>query len=345
MTRQMLGAIALMASVLAGGAAQAQDGRADLARRELLAQAESARASGNHGEALRLGLQAAEIRATPSLRLMLAQEHRSLGHIVDALDQASACVREATADAGLRNRETILTSCRSLAAEVEAGVGRLVVDVTPRNAAGLRVVVGDAELPRVLLGVATPTAPGALVVRVEAEGMAPTTRRVTLRARETETVRVELQGVAVRAVETASTNVPGDSQPTSAPAETRSSTQRTLGWVALTAGLVGLGVGIGGVFYRDDGARAYNENRLPNGGHCPGSSYTAAPQPFDCQGYLDQVAIGETMQWAGLIGGGVLSVTGLILMVSAPASATSRSARVRCGVGTTGLGLNCVGSF
>jgi hypothetical protein len=352
MNPRRIGLAAFVLCSSLGSRANAQDARADLARRDLLGRAERARAGGDHAEALRLGLQAAQIRTTPSLRLMLAEEYTALGQAVDALDQASACEREAGADAALRNRETILAACQGLVAANEPRVGRLAVDVNPRDAAGLRVFIGNTEVPRVLLGIPTPTAPGMIVVRVEAQGATPILQQVNLRAGQTETVRVDLSGrVAVAVAEPAArtdlraVTAPGPSPSPPATVESPSGAHRALGWVALSAGAVGLGLGIGGIFYADDGARAYNDNRLSNGARCPGASFPFAQQPGECQDYLNQIAVGETMQWGGLIAGGVLAVTGIVLLATAPSSRPAQTASIRCGVNPLGLGMNCGGSF
>lgn len=327
--------------------ARAQDSRAELARRDLLSRAERARAAGDHAEALALGRQAAEIRATPSLRFMLAQEHRALGHLVDAFDQASACAREADADAAVRNRELLLENCRSLAAEVEPMLARLAVDVAPRSVDGLRVLVGESELPRVLLGVPMPTMPGPVVVRVEATGVAPLTRTLTLAAGHVETLSIELPRPA--ASDRVESSPPRAAELTVAPpvlptAAAPSSVRRTVGWIALAAGAVGLGVGVGGAVYRDAGARTYNDVPVSGQSYCPGSTYGGS-QPGDCQARLDQVGAGTVMEWAGFVGGGALAVAGAILLVTAPSMPGASPLSLRCGPGAVGAGVQCAGSF
>jgi hypothetical protein len=392
-------AVGLCASL--GRGAYAQDARVDLARRDLISRAERARVAGDHAEALRLGLQAAQIRTTPSLRLMLAEEYSALGQPVDALDQASSCEREASADTGLRNRETILAACQGLVAANESRIARLVVDVTPRDAPGLRVFVGDTELPRVLLGIPTPTAAGIIAVRVESQSVPPTSRQLSLRAGQTETLRINLArpepadpspvaptrgappgdsrhdpsrfaptlvrespvptpngnrpaprvsaGVSrVRAgmSDEAPTRPSGQQLPFATPQTAPPSTlQRDLGWVALAAGLVGLGVGVSGVFYAVEGASAYNHNQLSDGSRCPGTSVPFAAQPLWCQEYLRWIANAETMQQVGFVAGGILAVTGALLLITAPTRRSSQIVNLRFGVNSLGLGIHCGGTF
>lgn len=355
MNRPIIWACALGICSLSSAVAHAQDGRADIARRDLLTRVEAARAAGDHAEALRLGMQAAEIRNTPSLRVVLAQEHQALGHLLAALDQASACVREANADATLRNRDAILATCRSIAAEVEGRLGRIVVEVTPRDATGLRVTVGGADLPRALLGVATPSMPGAVEVRVEAEGMEPTTRTVTLRAGAIETVQLALRvrpadvanatsqaNPPSAAGQQAASLAPGAGPLRESPQAPESSSRRTLGWVALSAGALGVGLGVVGAVLRADAVEAYNTQSLGGNTFCPGDSF-AGVQPDACQSQLDRGALGSALMWSGLVGGGVLGIVGAVVLATAPSSRGGQQASVRCG--GMGVGLQCQGSF
>lgn len=196
--------------------AAAQDSRTEVARREILERAERARAEGNHTAALDLATQAARIRQTPSLRLLLAQEHRALGRLVEALDHATGCVREAEADATLRNRERLIEVCRSLAAEVEPSLGRIAIHVTPSAAPSLRVRVAGAELPVALLGVPSPSMPGRIEVRIEAEGFEAATRAADVVAGRESRVDVTLTRTGAaevpRAAPVAATQTPISTQ-------------------------------------------------------------------------------------------------------------------------------------
>lgn len=332
-----------MAMVCAASSSSAQDSRAELARRDLLSRAEAARARGDHAAAIELGMQALEIRATPSLRLLLAQEHQELAHHVDALDQATACFREAEADASLRNREVIIRECRAIAAAAEPRVARLVVRVTPRNAPGLRVRIGSNELPASLIGIPVPTMPGPVTVVVSAAGASEERRAVTLRAGGEESVAVTL---AMReAAEPAASSSERAPEPVVVAQRESSGTgglRRTLGWVALGAGVVGLGVGIGGALMRGAAVDAYNTEQLAAGGACPGTDFSGV-QPGACQDHLDRGATGGAMMWGGLIGGGVLGVTGVVLLLTGGSSQEAQRASVHCG--GMGLGLQCAGHF
>lgn len=142
----------------------------DALRRDLVAQAERAREAGDHAQAAELAGRAAALRMTPSLALLLAQEHEQLGHLVVALDHARRCTADATADAALRNRDRILGICRELTVALSGRVGRLTVRV-PAGLTRAAVTVGGRELPAAAWGVAVPVDPGEVTVRVSDEAL------------------------------------------------------------------------------------------------------------------------------------------------------------------------------
>lgn len=330
--------------------ARAQDPRAEIARRELLHRAERARSRGDHAEAVEFGTRALEIRATPSLRLMLAQAHEALGHPLEALDQATACAREAIADSSLRNREQLIEGCRDLSEALGARIARVVVRVTPRDVPGLRVRIGDRDVPTALLGVPVPLLPGAVSIVAESSDARAVRQTLTLAAGRTQEIELSLAPSARTpdaAPPPAVASMPSvaASPLVSAATEDRvvvSSVRRTWGWVALGVGLAGVGVGIGGVVLREGAAIDYNGAPLSNGGVCPGTSYGGA-QPEFCQNYLDRAATGEALAWTGLLAGGALVAAGAVLLATAPSSRERGTAAIRCGASWSGL--QCAGVF
>lgn len=152
--------LATLALLITPSAATAQQSSAELARRNLIHEAELARRAGDHTLAVERAGRAVQIRSTPSLRMMLAQEQLSLGHSVDALDHARECVREAQANPSLRFRTRILSVCRTVITRAEAAVGTIIVHVPSPAPDGLRVTLRGAELPAALWGVAYPLTPG-----------------------------------------------------------------------------------------------------------------------------------------------------------------------------------------
>ncbi len=168
----------------------AQESPNEIARRELIAQADAARRASDHGRALSLYERASELRMTPSLRQMLAYEHHALGHVLEAFDHADRCVQEANVAAALRERERILETCAAIVRVYQDRLGRVTLRVPDPQPEGLRVRVQGREVPSALWGVAYPVLPGLVVVDAsDAEGRtfrsevpleAGTTREVTL---------------------------------------------------------------------------------------------------------------------------------------------------------------------
>jgi serine/threonine-protein kinase len=163
--RRRLQAVVCASVVLIAASTASAQADTDALRRDLLAQADQAREAGDHVRAVEFAERAATLRMSPSLALLLAQEHEQLGHLVVALDHARRCTTEATGDPALRNRERLLGICRELTEVLSRRVGRLTVRV-PSELAGATVRVGERELPSAAWGVAVPVDPGEVVVRV-----------------------------------------------------------------------------------------------------------------------------------------------------------------------------------
>lgn len=194
--------------------AAAQDGdRQEAARAELIAQAEAASDGGDHARALDLATRALTIRATPSLRLLIATEHNTLGHVVEAHEYATRCGREAQADPATRNRAQVIDACGALARSLDGRIGRVVVEA-PSAPPGLSVRVAGAAINPALWGVPYAVAPGAVVVEGAAEGHAPFRQELRVAAGQTLPVRVTLRPVERPAAPAA----PGPSAPPTGPA-------------------------------------------------------------------------------------------------------------------------------
>ncbi len=192
MTRRTVPAVLLAAVALASAAASAQDSPTEVARRELIAQAEAAATAGDHARAVQLGERAAQLRVTPTVQYFLAREHLALDHPVEALGYSGACARAAEADPTLRNREGVLAACRTIVTTSEARVGRVTVHVASDAPAGLTVRLRGVVLPSTLYDVAYPVTPGAVVLEASAPGHLPLRREVTITAGRTEAVDVRL---------------------------------------------------------------------------------------------------------------------------------------------------------
>ncbi len=193
MTRRIVPASLLVTLALASGVASAQDGPTEVARRELIAQAEAAATAGDHARAAQLGERAAQLRVTPTIQYFLAREHLALEHPVEALGYSGACARAAEADTTLRNRDGVLAACRAIVTTTEAQVGRVTVHVPSDAPAGLTVRLRGAAFPSTLFDVAYPVAPGTVVLEASAPGHLPLRREATVAAGHTETLDVRLE--------------------------------------------------------------------------------------------------------------------------------------------------------
>lgn len=244
--RAWLPAAIVLGLLAAPADANAQDSQTEVARRDLISRAETARDRGNHEEALALAQQAGQIRMSPSLRLMVAQEQSELGHPVEALSAARDCVREVEADDRLRHRDRLLTACRSLVSEIEPRLGRLVVHVESPRPNGLRIRIGDVEIPTSLIDVPTPLAAGAVTVHAEA-GTARFEERVTVRSGQQAEITIRLDSPPPPPVAEAAPTTPQmpSHEPTLRPSETRG--PGVVPWVVVGVG--GLSMAASIAFY------------------------------------------------------------------------------------------------
>lgn len=265
----MRAAVCAGAALTASSTALAQTD-ADALRRDLLAQAEQARESGDHARAVQLADRAAALRMTPSLALLLAQEHEQLGHLVVALDHARRCTADATSDSTLRNRDRLLGICHELTEVLSRRVGRITVRI-PSELAQATVRVGDRELPTAAWGVAVPVDPGEVVVRVsdEARHHAQT---VTVRVAVGASVEIDLPSPRAQAVVAGPPTLQAaprvaPTQPTEAPAGGGAGAGP---WVLAGVGAAAF-VGAGVLWALHDGAMSERDGACDAGGCDPSS--------------------------------------------------------------------------
>lgn len=185
------------AVISVAGAAQAQvDG--DLAlRRVLLADAARSAEGGRHDEALALAERAGRIQMTPSLRLFVAREQRSVGRFADALRSADLCVLEAERQRAIPDRRQIQSDCRELSLQLEASVGRVVLQVVDgENMSDLRVNLAGREMDPAMVSQPNAVTPGRVMLEVSALGFQSVRREINVVAQRTArlTVRLAAEG-------------------------------------------------------------------------------------------------------------------------------------------------------
>lgn len=325
-----------LSTLLATAAATAQESPADIARRELIAQAEQASTAGNHAQAVELAQRAAQIRATPSVQYFLAREQQSLGHSVEALAWAGACARAAEADTALRNRDAILQACRDIATASEARVARLTVTVPSPAPPGLTVRVGTSELAPALWGIAYPVAPGATTVDATAPGMAPFHREVTTTAGQSATVAIALVAAPAAAVTTAAP--PIAPQPLPTPPSPAARGPGAGPWIVAGVGVAGLA--LAGVFYGMAlGARADRDAACQAGVGCDPSAQSH-DDAYARDLTLTNVALGVGA--AAVVGGAVWYFVG---RAGAPPARATASLRWTVSPSPAGASVGLQGAF
>lgn len=331
--RRFSGALTV-ACWLISATVSAQEGPAEIARRDLLTQAEEARHAGDHGRALDLALRAGRLRMTPSLRLMLAQEHDAMQQPLAALQQAGGCVREATADASLRNRERILESCSALVTALEPRVGRVTLRVAEPLPAGLTITVAGALVADALWGVPYPVQPGAVLIEASAPRHVAFRQEITVVPGASREVTITLAD----APQEVGTPVPLDSHDARSslaispgvidqPSRSR---WWTAGWVGLGIGGVSLGVGGVALGLRESSRSYFNQN-------CPSSGILND----NC---ANEIAYGNTLSSVAIgafVGGGVLATVSIIALLIAPTKGPLPNRAWNCGPSQVGSGLSC----
>ena len=330
---------------LAASIAGAQSAEQLGARRDLLDRAERANTAGNHAEALNLARRANSIRPSPSLQMFIAQQEVALGQFAAALGDADACVRDATRDTAMGNRDAVISTCHSLLESVRGRLGHLVVRAPNPPPSGLHVTVASAALDPALYDVGTVVTPGTVHIEATADGVTPFVRDVSVAAGGEAEVRL----VFARSTQAAADHTNSSSAPPQSASASRAQTNAAtsgggsmrpvLGIVVAVAGV--LIAGAGGLFYGlgVSEASAYN-----NDVSCPGS---AVQNTGACQAHLSAGSLDGILAPAGFIAGGVLAVAGIVLFATAPRQHNDRAAAnvFGCGVGPRLLGASCTVRF
>lgn len=292
--RAALAIVVYAATGLAAPSAHAQDAAQESARRALIVEAEAASDRGDHVRALELATRAGALRMTPSLRLLIAQEHEALGAVLDALDGAERCAREAEVDPALRQRDALLEECRALITRTRAATATL--RVSPARAE-VEITVGDRLLAAALRDLDLPQMPGACAVRARSEGRVYFEQTVTLRAGERTVVEVP-------APPPPPPPPPPPSPPPSPPppvARAVASTRSPGPWLLVGAGAAGMIAG-GVLWWRRDvavGDCAISDAALL----CPSAESVARAEGAAALGVLSQVtaAVGAASVVAGVL--------------------------------------------
>ncbi|MEO6574573.1 MAG: PEGA domain-containing protein [Polyangiaceae bacterium] len=179
------------------------------------------------------------------------------------------------------------------------------------GSAGGEVFVDGASVGALPMATGKRVEAGTRNVEVRAKGFYTASRVVTVPpagiARETIELRPQLasgpDGQAPGAI--------GAAPVKSEEPKSTSNVQRTLGWVFLGAGAAVVVTGIVGQLLRQSAISAYNADRS-----CPGLG--SPTQPPGCDGNVSAASTWQTVSIVGFAAGGALSVSGVILVVTAP---------------------------
>lgn len=250
----------------------------------------------------------------PTLQLGLARAQLGLGKMVTAQETYNRIVREGVTAGAPPTWTAAVDAARKELDALAPRIPQVVINVKGSSAA--RVTLDDAVIPTAALGVKRPADPGAHLIRAVAEGFAPAEATVTLREGATGTVSLELKAASAAAVKPPVVAVvppPTTTPPIAAPlppstprdASSGSSTQKTLGFVALGVGGAGLILGgvTGGLAIGKHGDLALS---------CPKGCLPAQ------QGELDSFHTLATLSTVGFILGGAGAAAGTILLLTAP---------------------------
>jgi hypothetical protein len=165
-------------------------------RNQLISDAKTAHANGDHAKALSLALRALALEATPSLHYFIAREEEETGSLADSYATAQQCGFEAERDTTLRSRDEILKGCHEIESRLKERIGYVVVDAKDRPA-GLRVSLSGQELNEAALGSPYVVTPGTIVVEATAPGHSPYRLAVDVPVGKTINVSVTLMPTVV----------------------------------------------------------------------------------------------------------------------------------------------------
>jgi hypothetical protein len=218
---------------------------------------------------------------------------------------------------------------RERVAALEKNLSNVVISVAEPEPAGLEVRQDDNVVGRAIWGSPIPVDPGTHNVTATAPGRKPWTGVVRVAA-DGATTHVNVPTLEAAPVTDAATPIPQAGPMTAIPtsaaadgAETRpssssaGSTQRILGWTAVGAGAVGLGLGL--VFELQKAGKLSDRDAICPTGDC---GNLPPAQLADDKARIAQLTsdaqTDSTIAVVGFVAGGVLAAGGLVLVFTAP---------------------------
>jgi len=236
--RVLLGSLLGAALGVCPATAHAEDAETRSMARDLATQGAQAFEAGQYAQASDFFRRAHELVSAPSIALMQARSLAKLGSLLEAIDVYEQTARFKLSDDSPEAYSQAVQTAHVEVEEVRRRVSRLkltLLGISPGEP--LQVTIDDKPMPAVLLGVERPINPGPHHIAVTVDGQARAARDITLV--EADSALVELD---VRAAHPAQKPVVF-SQPPAQVSASSDSSLRTLGYVALGVGAVGLGLG------------------------------------------------------------------------------------------------------
>jgi hypothetical protein len=278
-----------------------------------------------------------QLLPVPSVALWSARALEKRGLLVEASER----YMEAGRMSGFKGDQDVqLQAQKDAARELDgltARIPSLVIAVSPAGASHPVVTLDGKPVPPALLGEEQPVNPGTHQIDVTL-GERKLSRRVTLAEAEkkTETIRLDSDAQGTSAPSSSPIGVAGDaSEPADAGAGS-SSTQRTVAYVALVAG--GAGLAVGGV----TGVLALSKRgSLEDNPGCNAAESVCLPSQRSEVESLDTL---RTLSTVGLIAGGVLATTGVVLLLTSKPK-TGASAQPQLALRVAPRSLTLSGTF
>ena len=295
--RVLSGSLLAVALAFAPTPASAEDAETRSTARDLATQGAQAFEAGQFAQASDFFRRAHELVPAPSIALLQARSLAKLGNLVEAIDVYEQTARLKLADDAPEAYSQAVQTAHVEVEEVRRRVSRLKLTLLGvAQGEAPQVTIDDKPMPVVLLGVERPINPGAHHIAVTVDGQARAARDVTLV--EADSTLVELD---VSAAHSAQKPVVFKQPPVEVAASSGSSL-RTLGFVALGVGAVGLGLGTYTGLVALHRKSDLDAKCLPT---CPTSSASD----------IDSFRSNRTMSWISYGVGIAAAATGVVLIV------------------------------
>lgn len=250
------------------------------------------------------------IEPQPGTKLNLARCEEQRGKLATAWGLYRAVLDE------VRPEDARAPEARDRLAALSTRVPKLVLELEPGAPDTTRVRVGGVEVAAAGFGVPLPVDPGTVLLQIAAEGRQPRQLEIVITEGATQTVRVS-PGPAIEAP------LPGPApSPTPAPGPATtgegsgSSSLKTAGWAVGGVGvlvlLAGVGTGIAGL-----------ERKGAGDDDCDADRQVCTPGGADAHDTARALLTATTALW---VAGGVLTATGIVLLIAAPSDDSAQAA-------------------